>query len=81
MVAIAYLEHNNAGKNILYNYNGKWWYEDIYTNGYYGDVNMYPTNEDGELYDIPPKISFSKVFKFIAKENWNAHHSHGNQKP
>ena len=48
MVAIAYLEHNNAGKNIMYNYNGKWWYEDIYTNGYYGDVNMYPTNEDGE---------------------------------
>ena len=29
MKATVYLEHNNAGKIILYNYNGKWWYEDI----------------------------------------------------
>ena len=48
MTATVYLEHNNGGKIILYNYNGKWWYEDIDSNGYYGDVNMYATNEDGE---------------------------------
>ena len=48
MKAIAYLEHNNAGKIILYDYNGKWWYENIDSNGYYGDINMYATNEDGE---------------------------------
>ena len=48
MKATVYLEHNNAGKIILYNYNGKWWYEDIDSNGYYGDINMYATNEDGE---------------------------------
>lgn len=48
MKAIVYLEHNNGGKIILYNYNGKWWYENIDINGYYGDVNMYPTNEYGE---------------------------------
>ena len=48
MTATVYLEHNNGGKIILYNYNGKWWYENIDSNGYYGDVNMYDTNEDGE---------------------------------
>ena len=48
MTATVYLEHNNGGKIILYNYNGKWWYENIDSNGYYGDVNMYATNEDGE---------------------------------
>lgn len=48
MTATVYLEHNNGGKIILYNYNGKWWYEDIDSNGYYGDVNMYATNEDDE---------------------------------
>lgn len=46
--ATVYLEHNNAGKIILYNYNDKWWYEDITSNGYYGYVDMYATNEDGE---------------------------------
>ena len=48
MTATVYLEHNNGGKIILYNYNGKWWYENIDSNGFYGDVNIYATNEDGE---------------------------------
>ena len=48
MTATVYLEHNNGGKIILYNYNGKWWYENINSNGYYGDINMYATNEDGK---------------------------------
>ena len=50
MTATVYLEHNNGGKIILYNYNGKWWYENIDSNGYYGNVNMYATNEDGEYH-------------------------------
>ena len=48
MTATVYLEHNNGGKIILYNYNGKWWYENIDSDGFYGDVNIYASNEDGE---------------------------------
>lgn len=48
MKATAYLEHNNGGRWILYNYNGKWWYEDFDMNGFFGDVDMYATDEYGE---------------------------------
>ena len=68
MKATAYLEHNNAGKIILYNYNGKWWYEDTNSNGYYGNVNMYATNEYGE-YISDETISAELAKQYTEWEN------------
>lgn len=48
MKTTAYLEHNNGGKTILYNYNGKWWYEEVDTTGFFGDVDLYEANQYGE---------------------------------
>lgn len=48
MKVTAYLEHNNGGKTILYNYNNKWWYEDTDVNGFFGDVDLYENDENGE---------------------------------
>ena len=68
MKATAYLEHNNGGKIILYNYNGKWWYEDTNSNGYYGNVNMYATNEYGE-YISDETISAELAKQYTEWEN------------
>ena len=54
MKTTAYLEHNNGGKTILYNYNGTWWYEDTDVSGFFGDVDLYEIDENGE--ELPDEI-------------------------
>lgn len=54
MKTTAYLEHNNGGKTILYNYNGKWWYEDTDVSGFFGDVDLYEIDENEE--ELPDEI-------------------------
>ena len=47
-MAKIYLESNNAGRSLLItDENGRWLYIDTDMNGYIGDVDFYPTDEDG----------------------------------
>ena len=61
MKTTAYLEHNNGGKTILYNYNGKWWYEEVDTTGFFGDVDLYEANQYGEY--IPDELITEELRK------------------
>lgn len=47
-----YLQHSNGGKSILItDGNGQWYDFNTDSNGYYGTVDLYATNDDGELSD------------------------------